>query len=138
MGLASLETNMTNGTTTFDPRPEDPNGTPTTITTSNDVTRNSRPGADGPFSTPDVNRVPSVTNNQAYGPNGSYIDTGDARGRDIHGGGTRLPDPLAPRQGWAPTKGCTRGQNEDVDALGEAIADFKRRHPGVAIPYRRF
>lgn len=31
-----------------------------------------------------------------------------------HGGGTGLPDPLAPRQGWAHTLGCLRSQNIDL------------------------
>jgi hypothetical protein len=74
---------------------------------------------------------------KSYEPDGSYIDTGDLRGRDIHGGGSRLRDPFAPQQGWVPTKGCIRGQNKDVKKLGEAIDDFKRNNPGVQIPYTR-
>ena len=134
-GTASLVTNIGNGTTTFDPRPEDPCGSPITIQTRVKVTNNSKPGAAGTFSTPDVNpvRIKSV----AYGPYGAYIDTGDPRGRDIHGGGTGLPDPYAARQGWKPTYGCTRGQNEDVQRLSRAITEFKNAHPGTKIPYRR-
>lgn len=48
---------------------------------------------------------------EAYGS--FYITTGDYRGRDIHGGGSGLPDPYAARQGWVPTWGCLRMQNED-------------------------
>jgi RHS repeat-associated protein len=135
-GLASVTTDMQNGTTTFDPRPEDPNGIPFTITTRNDVTSNSRPGAQDPFSTPDVNPI-NIDRSPAYGPTGAYLNTGDPRGRDIHGGGSGLLDPYAPRQGWVPTRGCTRGQNEDIQELNRRIRDFKRRHPGVAIPYTR-
>ena len=50
-----------------------------------------------------------------------YISTGDYRGRDIHGGGSGLDDPKAPRQGWYPTLGCLRMQNEDGQALSRLI-----------------
>ena len=138
-GFVSLTTDMTNGTTTFDPRPEDPFALPITVPSSNRVARRSLPGADAPLSTPDVRRLRSG-NSVPYGPNGAYIDTGDPRGRDLHGGGScpRIPDPYAPRQGWCPTLGCTRLQNEDIQALGDAIEDFQRRHPGVPIPYERY
>jgi hypothetical protein len=33
--------------------------------------------------------------------------------------------------------GCTRGQNEDVIKLGEAITGFQRQNPGALIPYVR-
>lgn len=134
-GLQSLVTDMSAGTTTFDPSPYP--GNPIIISTKNDIARNSKPGAKDPFTTSDVNWIPKGTRSKAYGPDGSYIDTGDRRGRDIHGGGSRLRDPFAPQQGWVPTMGCTRGQNEDVKKLGEAIADFNRRNPGVHIPYIR-
>ena len=52
-----------------------------------------------------------------------YITTGDPRGRDIHGGGSGLDDPKAPRQGWYPTLGCLRMQNEDGEALSRLIID---------------
>jgi RHS repeat-associated protein len=139
-GMASLITDIVNGTTTFDPRPEDPNGTPTIIFTRNGVDRKALPGAQDGFSTSDVSvrhRDPS----KSYGPDGAYIDTGDPRNRNIHGGGScpnnNYGDPLKPRQGWCVTMGCTRGQNEDVINLGRQIEDFKRRHPGVKIPYYR-
>lgn len=134
-GLQSVVTDMRAGTTTFSPAPYP--GAPVTIPTRNDVVRSANPGATDPYTTPDTNWISRGTRSRAYGPDGAYIDTGDPRGRDIHGGGSRLRDPFAPEQGWAPTQGCTRGQNEDVRRLGEAIADFKRRHPGVPIPYTR-
>lgn len=52
-----------------------------------------------------------------------YISTGDSRGRDIHGGGSGLDAPKAPRQGWYPTLGCLRMQNEDGEALSRLIID---------------
>ena len=52
-----------------------------------------------------------------------YISTGDARGRDIHGGGSGLDDPKAARQGWYPTLGCLRMQNEDGEALSRLILE---------------
>lgn len=58
-------------------------------------------------------------NNEPYGT--FYIDTGDVRERDIHGGGSGLPDPLAPYQGWVPTYGCLRMQNRDGELLSEMI-----------------
>jgi len=144
LGLASLRTDMTRGTTTFDPRPEDPNGQLLTIPTRNAVDRSiSQPGADDPFSTLDVTPVELAVDDRRFGPAGpTYIRVNDPRNRDIHGGGSGLLkeglDPYAPRQGWKPTAGCTRGQNEDVQALSRRIRDFKSRHPGVKIPYDRF
>ena len=58
----------------------------------------------------------------AYGT--FYINTDDIRSRVIHGGGTSLPDPYAPRQGWLCTYGCLRMQNEDGEQLSNLmIAD---------------
>ena len=50
-----------------------------------------------------------------------YIHTGDYRGRDIHGGGSGLSDPFARRQGWIPTYGCLRMQNEDGEELSRIM-----------------
>jgi RHS repeat-associated protein len=136
LGLASLTTDMKNGKTTFDPRPEDPNANPTTIDTLNKVTSRSQSGANDPLSTPDVSCL-LIAPSRKYGPTGAYLDTGDSRGRDIHGGGSSLPDPFAPIQPLTPTQGCTRGHNQDLQDLCNKITDFKRRHPGVPIPYIR-
>lgn len=58
----------------------------------------------------------------AYGT--FYINTTDCRSRVIHGGGSSLPDPYAPRQGWLCTYGCLRMQNEDGEQLSNLmIAD---------------
>jgi RHS repeat-associated protein len=97
------------------------------------------PGADGPFITPAVKGVNnSYANEDAYGPKGALIDVGDSRKRHIHGGGTGLPDPMAPMQGLIGTHGCTRGNNVEVINLGILIEDFKKNYPQAPpIPYRR-
>lgn len=57
----------------------------------------------------------------AYGP--VFVDLVElqdqerSRGRagvGLHGGGSGLPDPLAPKQGWYKTHGCVRFQNHDI------------------------
>lgn len=136
-GLASLDTDMGGGTTTFDPRPEDPNGVPTTIPTRTQPDSTSLPGAGDPISTPDVNCIMNYSS-EATGPAGTYISVGDPRNRDIHGGGTGVPGARGPRQSHlSPTKGCTRGYNDDLRRLCDLINDFKSRHPGVPIPHTR-
>ena len=60
------------------------------------------------------------------------------RHRAIHGGGLKLPDPFAPKQGWRVTHGCTRGQNEDVIELHNRLLEYRRTHPKVRIPYQRW
>ncbi|TXX29506.1 hypothetical protein D4M43_24815, partial [Escherichia coli] len=64
----------------------------------------------------------------------------DSRGgsRWLHGGGSSLRDPYAPRQGWKPTMGCTRAQNEDVDELCKKVTSWMYSHPGERIRYERF
>ena len=65
---------------------------------------------------------PPAEDSDEYGT--FYITTGDYRGRDIHGGGSGLDNPKAPRQGWYPTLGCLRMQNEDGEELSRLmIAD---------------
>ena len=139
---AELVTDMDAGTTTFDPRPEDPDGKPLTIPTRNVVTRNSDPGANDPFATDDVRVIQTMPGKKQipFGPNGAYIDTYDPRGRDIHGGGScnkTLEEATKPRQQWCPTQGCTRGKNEDVINMGKAILEWQKRHPNKKIPYER-
>lgn len=98
----------------------------------------SHPGAGVPYET---SAIQGVSDRHAgktpYGPAGAFIDTGDPRGRDIHGGGSGVADPFAPEQSWRATDGCTRGKNEDIERLGRAITAFQNAYPGVAIPYRR-
>ncbi|MBY7328729.1 hypothetical protein K6486_02140, partial [Escherichia coli] len=62
----------------------------------------------------------------------------DTRARWLHGGGSSLRDPYAPRQGWKPTMGCTRAQNEDVDELCKKVTSWMYSHPGERIRYERF
>lgn len=65
---------------------------------------------------------PGVKYGEAYGT--FYIDTGDYRGRDIHGGGSKLADPYAPRQDrLKPTLGCLRMYNSDGEELSQLIID---------------
>ena len=138
LGLQSVYTDLRGGTTTFNPAPYP--GEPFTFPTSSSVVPSAQPGANEGFSTPDVSVIPTTNNPTAYGPPGTYIDTGDPRGRDIHGGGSCL-GPLGsqqPRQGWCPTLGCIRGQNEDVQELGRRIQQFQQQNPGVSIPYYRY
>jgi RHS repeat-associated protein len=133
LGLASLVTDIAAGTTTFDPRPEDPKGAPYTIKTLN------RGGsAHTRFTTQDID-CPTIAPDVRYGPGDAYINTNDARGRDIHGGGTSLGDPgaFAPRQRLTGTRGCTRGHNADIREICRRIKSFQRRHPGVRISYTR-
>ena len=135
--MAELKTDMSGHTTTLLTTDKNDKLTVTQIETHNDVAKSAKPGADAPYKSD----VAGVSNRHwesaAYGPKGAFIDTGDSRGRDIHGGGTGLADPLAPQQGWKPTLGCTRGQNEDVINLGNAITQFQQANPGVVIPYVR-
>lgn len=62
---------------------------------------------------------PPAEDSDEYGT--FYISTGDYRGRDIHGGGSGLDNPKAPRQGWYPTLGCLRMQNEDGEYLSRMM-----------------
>jgi hypothetical protein len=144
-----LYTDMKNGRTTF--YPGDPARTwrlPKTIETKNAVVSTSKKGANDPYSTPNIVGVVHGGNRDAYGVDGAYIKTGDPRGRDVHGGGTRLakgkdgkPDPtkpqFAPQQPLLPTQGCTRGHNEDLVNLGKMIEEVQQESPGVKIPYSR-
>lgn len=70
---------------------------------------------------------PPAEDSDEYGT--FYISTGDYRGRDVHGGGSGLDEPKAPRQGWYPTLGCIRMQNSDGEALSRLIIDA-----GNAVP----
>lgn len=41
-----------------------------------------------------------------------------------HGGGSGLPDPWAPFQGWQVTHGCLRSQNEDLKSVVVPTVQF--------------
>jgi RHS repeat-associated protein len=138
LGLALLTTDMTVGITVFNPNPELP-GLISVYLSRNDVTANSKPGAAGPYVSSDVypTEGPYYNDPTSYGPN-DILRTDDERGRWLHGGGSCLDDPTAPRQGWCPTHGCTRMQNEDIQDLVDKIRDFKQQNPGVPVPYQRY
>ncbi|HEX8817223.1 MAG TPA: RHS repeat-associated core domain-containing protein [Terriglobales bacterium] len=136
--MAELVTNMRARTTTFFATNKNGQLSLTQIVTRTDIATSARPGAGDPYTTDNIVGVSNRHAGQdAYGPAGAFIDTGDPRGRDIHGGGSGLPDPMAPYQGWVPTLGCTRGQNADVIGLGSTITSFQQANPDVAIPYVR-
>ncbi len=50
------------------------------------------------------------------------------RGIGLHGGGSGLKNPFAPRQGWNPTHGCIRLQNVDMSPVATLI--MAARAPG--------
>ncbi|EQA7609604.1 L,D-transpeptidase family protein, partial [Shigella sonnei] len=108
-----------------------------TFDSSNRIDRRSQRGAGDPY-TGEV--VGCETNGSgisaAYGTTKIY--TTDTRARWLHGGGSSLRDPYAPRQGWKPTMGCTRAQNEDVDELCKKVTSWMYSHPGERIRYERF
>jgi RHS repeat-associated protein len=133
-GLAEIITNMSNGTTTF----IDDNGNSTTYPSNNQVTGNSKEGAENPYESSDVYPVdgPYKKNPKAFGPN-AILKTDDERGRWIHGGGSKCEDPTAPRQGWCPTHGCTRMQNKDVAKLVQQVKDYKKANANKKVPYKR-
>lgn len=92
------------------------------IPTSNKVDRKSAYGAASPYSGVITSECPTGKLGTAYGT--AKVLTGDPRARWIHGGGSSLPDPYAPQQGWRPTRGCTRGQSGDVESLCGAISEY--------------
>jgi RHS repeat-associated protein len=136
-GLAAIYTDQTNGRTYFNPNPESP-GPIVSWDSRSSVKPDSLPGAAGPYDSANVypTRGPYRDNANAYGPN-DILRTDDDRGRWLHGGGSDLDDPLAPRQGWESTHGCTRLQNEDIEDLVNRVRDFRRDNPGVPIPDSR-
>ncbi|MDD0808737.1 RHS domain-containing protein [Curvibacter sp. RS43] len=100
-----------------------------------------KPGADGPYDG-EFTYCERVAKDADNGAGGGYGPlkwrTTDRRSRWIHGGGTGLPDAYdAPRQGWKPTLGCTRAQNEDVRILCEVTEQYKKDNPGKRIFYHR-
>ena len=102
------------------------------------VTRNSEAGAGDGYDSQDSypTQGPYHGNPRAYGPN-DILRTDDIRGRWVHGGGSGLQDPLAPRQGWVPTFGCTRTQNEDIQDIVNQVRAVKRPFSGK-VPYQRW
>jgi RHS repeat-associated protein len=102
--------------------------------TRSQVARSSKPGAADPYSGL-VTYCERGRLARAYGT--TKMRTTDSRSRWIHGGGSGLSDPWEPQQGWKPTEGCTRAQNEDVENLCTEIDVFKSRYPKGRLLYRR-
>lgn len=126
-------TNMDEGKTVY----FNPNtGESFEMETRNDIMPNAQPGADDPY----WGRITGAeigTLGRSFGT--AKIHTDDPRGRILHGGGNsrQIPDAYAPRQGWVPTMGCTRGQNEDMEELARKVRQFQSEHPNVDIKYYR-
>jgi len=133
-GPAFVITNIEPGLTYFhDPVTQDYFEIPT----RNTVASRALEDADGPYH----GFITSCLKKMYAAPYGTvkiFNDDNDRRQRWIHGGGSGLRDPWAPRQGWVPTMGCTRGQNEDVQDLCDKIQQWQRDHPDQRIPYGRF
>jgi RHS repeat-associated protein len=104
------------------------------IPTRNDVTRSSLPGAADPYNGEFT--YCEYPNSKEFGT--AKWRTTDDRLRWVHGGGTGLQDPLSSRQGWKPTQGCTRAQNEDVEQLCRKSEQWKQKNPNQSIPYSRW
>jgi RHS repeat-associated protein len=137
--MAELKTDINGHTTTLLTTDKKDKLTVTTIETSNTVDHRALPGAGDPYTTHNVVGVVNQGNDARFGPNGAFIDTGDSpRNRDIHGGGSSLKQhAFDSQQPLTPTFGCTRGHNEDVINLGNALTNFQRANPDVLIPYVR-
>ncbi|WP_307592892.1 RHS repeat-associated core domain-containing protein [Variovorax paradoxus] len=128
---ARVYTDMNAGITTFfDPMTRDLLVFPT----NNSVASSAKPGAAGPYNGEFT--YCEYPNSREYGT--AKWRTTDGRARWIHGGGSRLSKPLDPRQGWAPTLGCTRGQNADVNTLCSKSEVWRNANPGKSIPYSRW
>lgn len=56
----------------------------------------------------------------------------EREGIGIHGGGSDLEDPFAPRQGWEWTFGCLRMQNADLAQLVDSI-QYVQSHGGAVL-----
>ena len=130
-GPARVFTDMAAGQTVFyDPMTQEI----AVYETRNAVARAATPGAAGPYSGNFT--YCQYPNSREFGT--AKWRTTDSRSRWIHGGGTGLSDPLADEQGWKPTMGCTRAQNEDVEDLCTRSENWKSTNPGQDIPYSRW
>jgi RHS repeat-associated protein len=95
------------------------------------------PDAGDPYCSTVVGVVHTGGTDARFGVDGAYIKTGDTHGRDIHGGGSGLPDPFDPFQALWWTHGCTRGHNQDVVNLGHFVTTFQKAYPQMPITYCR-
>ncbi len=130
-GNALVYTDITNGKTIM----LDSNGRSIMeMESRNQVTSTAKDGAAGAY-TGKFTYCEYPKSSKAFGT--AKWRTTDDRGRWIHGGGSGLSEPLAARQGWNPTLGCTRAQNEDVKSLCERSEQFKENNPNSSIDYIR-
>ena len=135
--LAMLQTIIKGGTTTFEWTDKSGGYHEDKVHSLVKVDHRSKPGAGGPFKSHVVGQVNGLRS-RAYGPEGAQINTGDSRGRWIHGGGTSLGvHAYDPHQRLTPTFGCTRACNTDVQRIGREITNFQIANPGTPIPYWR-
>jgi RHS repeat-associated protein len=133
--ITNMNGGQPGGSTTFYPGNGDPVITIPTLTKPDS---HAKPGAGGGYCSTVVGVVYTGGGNRAYGTDGAFINTGDSRGRAIHGGGSSLgPNAFDPIQPLTPTSGCTRGHNQDVNNLGNAIKQYQQKNPGFPIPYCR-
>lgn len=135
-GLDSIVTHQNLGTTTYY---DDTGNFVKSLDSRSAVASRALAGAAGPYQSADVYpiRGPYKNNSTAFGPNDILKTDDTSRGRWIHGGGTGLRDPRAARQGWKPTMGCTRMQNEDIQELVDMVRDAKSSNPKKPIRYQR-
>lgn len=104
------------------------------------------PNGDTP---PGKYEVGTIYDTTGEAPYGHYcIDLVDLEGQEtlngragisLHGGGSGLSDPFAPRQGWVATHGCIRVQNEDLEHIVALIRDTVKHGSNVlltVVPYR--
>lgn len=130
---ARVWTDMKGGTTTyFDPM----TGEILVIPTRNSVVSNALPGAAGPYNGEFT--FCEYPNSPEYGA--AKWRTTDPRSRWVHSGGSHFGSAgaLKPEQGWTPTMGCTRAQNQDVDQLCKRSTTWTQNNPGKSIPYSRW
>jgi len=134
---ASLHTSIKGGYTEFDWTDSSGKHHEDRITSLVRVDHRSKPGAAGPIHSTVVGQIKGLKG-PAYGPYGAQINTGDSRGRWIHGGGSSLGiHAYDPDQRLTPTFGCTRAHNADVERMGGEITNFQTANPRVPIPYTR-
>jgi RHS repeat-associated protein len=139
----AVQPNTVNGTTTFYPGGNEPPLSIQTLTqASQDYYQGTgvyngspHPHAGDPYCSTVVG-VLDTGNDPSYG--GNFIKMGpESTGRGIHGGGKGLAKPLAPDQPLIPTHGCTRGHNQDVKRLADAIKAYQKQYPNMPISYCR-
>jgi RHS repeat-associated protein len=130
LGLAQIITDMTDGFTYWIPsdcccnEPRHWESNNVVLPISRIVNKET---AESPYRSDDVYPVhgPYKGKPKAYGPN-DLLKTDDARGRWLHGGGSGCAQPFAGQQGWYPTTGCTRLQNDDIKELVNIVRNHKK------------